>query len=139
MNILILEDAPYRHKAFKQNLVGHVVIIVDNVKEFIYHYKTKQWDAIFLDHDLEGKYYVPSETTNCGMEVIRKLKDGTIQINKNTIFIVHSGNEGAAKIMVKELRDLDLNVIRKFGIQNDPNIISTVMDELVKSGSIRID
>jgi len=60
MKILILEDDPARHKAFRRNLIGNEVIIVEHTHEAIQFLEEQDWDALFLDHDLGGKVYCES-------------------------------------------------------------------------------
>jgi CheY-like chemotaxis protein len=60
MRILILEDDPKRWVAFKRNLIGNEVMIVDQTDQAIDLLKSQYWDALFLDHDLGGKVYCES-------------------------------------------------------------------------------
>jgi len=58
--ILILEDNPERVKAFRQKFIGSTVVIVDTVTDCIEQLQEKQWDELWLDHDLGGKEMVES-------------------------------------------------------------------------------
>lgn len=60
MKILILEDDPSRTELFKRHLIGHDVYVVITATEAIRLLETEAWDALFLDHDLGGRAYVPS-------------------------------------------------------------------------------
>ena len=60
MRILILEDDPARHKAFKKNLIGNEVLITEHTDQAIKLIKEQDWDVLFLDHDLGGKVYCES-------------------------------------------------------------------------------
>lgn len=57
---------------------------------------------VFLDHDLDGRVYVPTFEINTGSEVVRK-----ILINKPKIktVIVHSMNYKASAAMALNLRN----------------------------------
>ena len=59
-SILILEDDPKRHKVFLNNLIGCAVTIVDTVEAAIDELSHKEFDALFLDHDLNGEQMVES-------------------------------------------------------------------------------
>lgn len=64
MDILVLEDDSTRQKAFRQNLIGANVVIVDTPQEAIKNLDTKTWDFLFLDHDLGGQSWVtPGDDT----------------------------------------------------------------------------
>lgn len=96
MKILILEDNPNRIKQFKYNLIGHDVDITDQVLMAIELLKNNDYDLIFLDHDLEGKHYVPSSYFNTGYTVAKYLSANP-QINAK--IIIHSSNyKGVAKM-----------------------------------------
>ena len=60
MNILILEDDPNRHKAFRNRLIGTNLKIVETAAEAIAALNNQTWDYLFLDHDLGGMTYVTS-------------------------------------------------------------------------------
>lgn len=56
--ILILEDDPARHVAFRGRL--HEPTIVTTVAECLLLLEAQEWDELYLDHDLGGEVYVPS-------------------------------------------------------------------------------
>jgi len=94
MRILILEDNSERQEQFKKNLVGHNIEITDSSKIAIETLSNKKWDILFIDHDLGGKVFVPSEE-NTGYEVAKFLEEHKQFIPKN--IIVHSLNPVGAK------------------------------------------
>lgn len=60
LNILVLEDDADRAKKFRRKFIGHAVDVVDTVEAAISRLQKKNVDALFLDHDLGGKVFVPS-------------------------------------------------------------------------------
>jgi CheY-like chemotaxis protein len=97
MKILILEDNPERHKAFRHNLVGAVLKIVTTVEECIHALKTDMWDALFLDHDLGGEAFVDPSEKETGYHVAKWLEDNPDR--KPSTIIIHSLNySGAARM-----------------------------------------
>jgi CheY-like chemotaxis protein len=96
MYILILDDDLKRLKKFKQNLIGHVVECVTTVQETLDNLKEKEWGALFLDHDLDGKERVPSGP-GTGYEVAEWLSKNPERQPK--LIYVHSlYTEGAANM-----------------------------------------
>ena len=63
MNILILEDNEERHKVFRRNMdiSGVNVVIFEHVNDCIKALNDKEWDMLFLDHDLGGEVFVESD------------------------------------------------------------------------------
>lgn len=89
-HILILEDDPERIKKFKMKLIGNVVEIVDKTDAAIALLQHKKWDCLFLDHDLDGKVYVPSGD-GTGYEVAVWLTRNPERIPETVI--LHSYND----------------------------------------------
>lgn len=58
MRVLILEDDPDRHRAFRKRL-GEPTIVT-TAPECIKLLEAEEWDELYLDHDLGGEVYVPS-------------------------------------------------------------------------------
>ena len=100
MKILILDDMSIRHKAFKQNLIGHVVKCVETVKETIDSLNEETWDYLFLDHDLGGDVMVPSGP-GTGYEVAQWLNKNVDKQPAN--IVIHSFNPDGAKNMASLL------------------------------------
>jgi hypothetical protein len=99
MRIFILEDNPERIKKFKRELIGHILIIVEDVesaKEIINSdTESNKYDLMFLDHDLGGEEMV-SPGDNTGYLVAKILSES---INKNSNCIIHSCNHAGARAM----------------------------------------
>jgi len=106
-NILILEDDINRVNAFNNifELKKHNVIYHDNAPDFIKTLEHIDYDVdlMFLDHDLGNRVFVDELDINTGSEVVRYLISNSEKY-KNTIFIVHSFNQPAAKNMVFNIR-----------------------------------
>jgi CheY-like chemotaxis protein len=100
LNILVLEDDEERHKRFSRNLIGHDFVIVASVQSAIFYLKKKNWDMLYLDHDLGGQVYVPSGP-NTGYEVAKWLEENPEY--KPTKIILHSFNPVGAENMQQAL------------------------------------
>jgi len=94
--ILILEDDIQRVKLFTQNFTNAELIFTQTSSEAIEHLKNEKFDYIFLDHDLGGTAFAPSDE-NSGYEVAKWL-----EANPSTTteyIIIHSLNPaGVAKM-----------------------------------------
>jgi len=61
MNILFLDDDQTRHNYIKKLVpIEHYVCHVYTASECIEMLETKNWDMVFLDHDLGGQVFVDS-------------------------------------------------------------------------------
>ena len=56
-DILILEDSKNRIRRFKQFFVGNNVEVAEAAPECIKLLESKQWDYLFMDHDLLPIHY----------------------------------------------------------------------------------
>lgn len=74
MKILILEDSAERVRKFRQNLFNCSLTVTDDVEFCISQLKNNNWDALFLDHDLGGSVFSPSNE-NSGYCVAKWLRD----------------------------------------------------------------
>jgi CheY-like chemotaxis protein len=96
MNVLVLEDDPNRQAKFKLGLIGTNFAIVATAQDAIRLLQTKQWDYLFLDHDLGGMQMCASGP-NTGYGVATWLRDHPDR--KPKCIIIHSLNPaGAANI-----------------------------------------
>lgn len=108
-NCLILEDNPSRFN-YLINLAFQIcypyidkLIIVTIAKDAIEELnKTKEFNLIMLDHDLDGKVYTNSENFNNGYQVCKFIKENNI---KYGLCIIHTLNEYAAPKMLDMLKD----------------------------------
>ena len=89
-HILILEDDPDRVKKFKRKFIGNVIEIVDTPADAIFLLEHKEWDVLFLDHDLGGEVYVPSGP-GTGYEVAEWLSKNPDRMPERVI--LHSYND----------------------------------------------
>lgn len=99
MNILFLDDCPYRAKKFKAEFP--TAKVVTTAKECIDELQAHSWDAVFLDHDLNGSHYQDPTEENCGTTVAVWICDNKPQIDR---VVVHSLNEIERGKMVEMLR-----------------------------------
>lgn len=96
MRILVLDDDLNRLKQFGKNLIGHLVDMVTTAPETINLLKEKNYDILFLDHDLGGKAFVPSGP-GTGYEVACWLSENPSR--KPEKIYIHSFNPSGAKNM----------------------------------------
>lgn len=104
-NILFLDDSPERTEKFKAAYPE--AVCVETAAECIEKLRSGVWHVVCLDHDLGGKEYVPTDSEDCGMEVVRWMVRNRPFVGR---VIVHTWNEPAAKVMVSELRRRDYAV-----------------------------
>jgi len=96
--ILFLDDNSERCQAFLHRCPD--ATIVRTATDAITLLRSKPWQEVHLDHDLNwGTYQDPSDKTS-GMEVVRFVLCNKPDVDE---FIVHSHNEIAGPIMVTEL------------------------------------
>ena len=97
MKILILEDSQERMKQFRERLVGHEVVIVEESRDCIVQLQNSTWDVLFLDHDLGGQTMVESGP-GTGYEVARWLEANPQRQPPH--IVVHSFNPDGADKMI---------------------------------------
>lgn len=96
MEILVLEDDIARARFFIEKMGKYSLIITENAHEAVEHLKSKDFDYIFLDHDL-GK------DNGCGADVAAYLNENPNNPNFRTHIFIHSWNIPAAKAMLYKL------------------------------------
>jgi len=100
MKILILEDDPERIHWFYKKFFKHDITCTNSVDGAIRCIKDKEYDIIFLDHDLGGKVFCNHQEEPTGYHVACMIPSSE---NKNTMVIIHSWNSPAAKLMKEHL------------------------------------
>jgi len=104
MKILILEDDKARVQRFEEKLKGEdiFVIFTDVVSACISALECSDFDVLFLDHDLDGKVYVPSDGDEpTGWHVAKWLSENP-ERQPAKIFL-HSLNHAGRIEMMKQL------------------------------------
>lgn len=90
MTILILEDSLRRWDWFRKHYSEkYDIAIVDNKDAAIKYLESNSPDIIFLDHDLDGKWWSGKSCENTGMEVAKYIAAQDIPFSK---VIIHSMN-----------------------------------------------
>lgn len=100
MKIFILEDNPLRIETFRHlcfttwgnNLNLFIATNVDEAKDILK--SNNNFDISFLDHDLGGDVYVPSEHENTGYQLAKFIQQEKIEIST---IIIHSHNPNGSK------------------------------------------
>ena len=99
--LLFLDDDPHRARVFLKDHPD--AVWVTTVPECLARL-AEPWDEVHLDHDLGGQHFVDSKEADCGMEVIRWLcKEPRVHL-KDSLFVVHTHNATAGRLMVLQLR-----------------------------------
>jgi CheY-like chemotaxis protein len=124
LRVLVLDDNKIRLKIFKRNLIGAVIVCTETVKDCIKELRDSEanYDYLFLDHDLDGKIYVPSGP-GTGYEVAQWLKNNPHK--KPNKIILHSCNEEGIKKMLEELPEASPLIavfMMDFNISDLPNL-----------------
>jgi|WetSurMetagenome_2_1015567.scaffolds.fasta_scaffold02116_19 CheY-like chemotaxis protein len=101
LNILFLDDDPYRQKWFKSMLPS--AVCVWTAEDAIAELPGQQWDFVFLDHDLGGEAYVDSKRPDTGMEVARWLRENQVSI---ATVVLHSMNPAGRANMKSALEPI---------------------------------
>lgn len=105
MRIMFLDDMKSRRDVFQQSAIGHTVDFAITAKQAIELLKNNQYDAIYLDHDLEESHYqITKEDDEDGRFVARHLRE--MQQHHGKIVIVHSLNPDGRANIKSLLQDL---------------------------------
>lgn len=114
--ILVLEDDPERHKAFKNRFAelqsDATYTIVETAQDCESLLKSEEYELIFLDHDLGGKVFVDSKDLNTGAAVARWIAKNKESILGDPIFIVHSLNPDGSEYMRQTISEVFSEVYR---------------------------
>lgn len=107
LKYLILDDDHERHHEFtrriastSQALEGISLSRRENAGSTIAALIQDEYEHVFLDHDLDGRVYVPTDEENTGSEVARFLANNPDIRARHGKVIVHSFNGPAAMAMV---------------------------------------
>ncbi len=103
MRIFVLEDDQNRVKRFKRELVGHNVDYATTMVDGTRFVSKKDYDLIFLDHDLGGLEMVdPESPEGTGYHVALEI---SFSKNRETPCVIHSCNPCGAGMMNKVLQN----------------------------------
>ena len=107
--ILFLDDDRRRIAEFRAWMAGHEcdLTIVETADECMEQLGRNTYDVVLLDHDLGGEIFCDSSREDCGMEVVRWIKEHG---GEHGGFIVHTHNPVAGAAMYLELKNLGYNV-----------------------------
>lgn len=92
MDIFVLEDNSERITVFTSRYLKDKLTVCNNAGTAIAILAYVKFDLIYLDHDLEGRVYVPSEHPNTGYNVAAHISKGC---NVDTPVVLHTHNEYA--------------------------------------------
>jgi hypothetical protein len=112
--ILFLDDDLARARAF---LTRHPEAVWVETAEACIARLAEEWDQVHLDHDLGGEIYVDCARPDCGMEVVRWLCAEPRGHVNEALFIIHTHNAEAARLMLQSLREHGYQAVyRPFGV-----------------------
>ena len=113
-NLLFVDDRTKRIHHALNNFPDYNVTIATCVPEALRQMVAQDWDAISLDHDLNGHDFQDPDTPTCGMEIVRYIaKTGWPPHRKKPEFWIHSSNLFAANLMVVSLKNIGLTAFYK--------------------------
>jgi len=122
MRIFVLEDDKNRVKKFKRELIGHNVDYALTMVEGIRFISKKDYDLMFLDHDLGGLEMVdPDSPEGTGYHVAIEI---THSKNDNTPCVIHSCNPSGAAMMNKRLKNSKIVPFIALDIQQEVSLIN---------------
>jgi len=105
MKILFLDDMKSRRDRFQQSAIGHSVDFAITAQEAIDLLDKNEYDAIYLDHDLEeSHYHITKEDDKDGRFVANHLR--AMKQHHGKIVIVHSLNPDGRANIKSLLQDL---------------------------------
>lgn len=113
LRILFFDDDSLRHSAFSWTNGKHDITYASNTDDAIKVLGEKDFDVVFLDHDLGGE--VSQNRMDCeddGRIVARWIAEHAGRF-QNTTFIVHSLNIAGSTEMVSILKDAGLRAKRQ--------------------------
>ncbi len=103
--IFLLDDDHRRHRWFEKRFKGDYLDIAETVAEAREILSQKNYDAIFLDHDLLPHHYDGElDDENTGYAIACWLTDNK-ESNRAATVIVHTRNADGAVRMVEKLRE----------------------------------
>jgi len=105
MNIFFLDDDKTRIEVF--SALCPDAVIAETAPDAISTIEGKDWDIVFLDHDLGGEQFVDTAREDTGAEVTRWIVKNKPKID---LIIVHSYNPDGAENMRSLLSQADYNV-----------------------------
>lgn len=101
MKVLVLEDNLDRQQLFLRRYPNAVVVATAPV---CIERLEKDWDVIYLDHDLGGNRLPGSDREDCGRIVVLYILEHHPAHLKRATFIIHSANTHRARGMAEDLR-----------------------------------
>lgn len=105
VNIFVLEDRDERMPIMKKWLDGklkgeYTLTRAKDVAAAIEALERDKFDIFFLDHDLDGKAFVPSQNENTGYQLAKWMNDNKIKYKQ---CFIHSMNPYGAYRMSQHL------------------------------------
>lgn len=115
MKILLVEDEEYRIIKFKENFIGCSLDITKEPQEAIDWLSNKDYDWIFLDHDLSPNSYEAYKTgqlleSGTGYDVAKYLEANPHK-SPNSKVVLHSLNPAGAERMRRACIKREVHVI----------------------------
>ena len=112
ISVFVLDDDSRRHRWFEKRFSGDDLAIAETVEEAKELLQEKNYDAIFLDHDLLPHHYESNshdDFANTGYAIAEWLNERS-DLQRAATIVVHTRNADAAIGMVTKLRESGRNV-----------------------------
>ncbi len=106
MKIFILEDSKFRSKRFRKQFKDDHIVICSSVFNAMLHLETNEldYDAMHLDHDLDGKILCSRKTWCTGLNFVTIAYDKIRAMKNLKLIVIHSWNPLGAYRMKKVLK-----------------------------------
>ena len=114
MRILILDDMAERLTQFTKNYGKYELVMVMTAADAIHALENMPpFDVVFLDHDLGGEIYCPSDEKS-GWTVAEWIRDSVLRSDGRTPkeVIVHTLNEDGRKKMIATMNETNEGIFR---------------------------
>lgn len=107
MRILVMDDSVSRLESFQQWLREHEVVMAETAPEALAALLQNDFDIVFLDHDLG--YSQPTGSYMTRQWKLNYEKYAT----KHTTAVVHTSSDAGASLMMEDLRNMSMKIIRR--------------------------
>lgn len=107
MKILVMDDSVSRLECFQQWLSEHELVMAETAPEAQVALLQSKFDMVFLDHDLG--YSQPTGSYMTRQWKLNHEKYAT----KHATVVVHTSSEAGASLMMDDLRNMSMKIIRR--------------------------
>lgn len=109
--LLFIDDRSKRIHSALRKYRDYDIRIAPSVKEALRLISETNWEIVSMDHDLNGDDFQNPDERTCGMELVRHLIGYGWPYKAQPLFVVHTKNIFAGKVMVQRLTDAGFSVL----------------------------